>query len=120
MPNGRPQLVLHGFGDRLHGMLRSRIRAHHRRTHHAEDRRQEDDLTPGLRPDPALHHPLSQVELRKDVDLEIPPHQVQRDFADGPAFADAGVVDQHVELPAHYTRSVVGFEQIELFDAQTG
>jgi hypothetical protein len=83
-------------------------------------RRQEDDLAPDLRPDPVLHHALCQVEWRKDVDLEIPPHQVQRDFADGPAFADAGVVDQHVELEPHYTSSVVGFEQIELFDAQTG
>jgi len=32
----------------------------------------------------------------------------------------AGVVDQPIELPVHYTSSVVGFQQIGLFGAQTG
>jgi len=37
-----------------------------------------------------------------------------------PGLSDAGVVDLDIEFPAHCTSGVMGFEQIELFNAQTG
>src|ERR1700689_799610 len=101
-------------------MFRGRICPDHWRTDHPEDRRKKDDLALGLRLNSALYHALSQVELRKYIDFEIPPDQVQWNFADGSAFTDAGIVDQHIELPAHCASSVMGFQQVELFNAQTG
>ena len=54
----------------------------------------------------------------KHVDLEVAAHQIDRNLADRARLADAGVVEQDVDVPGLGVRDVVGIEQVELLDAQ--
>ena len=65
---------------------------------------------------PVFHDTLGQGERRKDVDLEVASHEIERDLGDRAAFADARVIDENVEIPFAGARDIVRIEQVELLD----
>jgi hypothetical protein len=65
---------------------------------------------------PVFHDTLGQRERRKDVVLEVVPHEIERDLGDRAAFADARVIDENVKIPIAGARDIVRVEQVELLD----
>jgi hypothetical protein len=78
--------------ERGHRVLRGAVRRHHRGHRPAGDGADVDD--------PASSRPyqrekcLSDGQQPEHVDLELPPHFLERDVLQRPAHGDAGVVDQ--------------------------
>jgi hypothetical protein len=69
---------------------------------------------------PVFHDTLGQRERRKDVDLEVASHEIERDLGDRAALADARVVDENVEIPIAAARDIIRIEQVELLDTKCG
>ena len=99
-------------------MFGCRVGCETRRAEQAAHRRDEDDFAAPLRGDPFPYHRLGERQRPENVDLEIMPHDIERNFSDRAALPYAGVIDEDIKIPVERMLNIVGIQNIQFLDTK--
>src|ERR1700722_18188173 len=89
-----------------------------RGTEQSAHRGREDHFTACLREDPFPDHHLGERERAENVDLEIMPHDIERNLGNRSALPYARIVDEDIKIPIQAMLNIVIVQNVQFLDAK--